>query len=188
MRCSGRSDSEAATMTSAGILQIVCSSGSCWRAPSRSGAYMSRVFQGERTFLHPLCPAARGAHLQARRRPRRRGAALDAVYGGAPAFSVFAFLLRMRCSGCRGSCRSIRRSSAGKMTPDLAFNTAVSFMTNTNWQAYARRGDAQLSRADGRAGGAELRFGGRRHRGGDCADPRLCAHSEPNASATSGWT
>src|SRR5260370_18142438 len=23
------------------------------------------------------------------------------------------------------------------MTPDLAFNTAVSFMTNTNWQAYS---------------------------------------------------
>ena len=22
------------------------------------------------------------------------------------------------------------------MTPDLAFNTAVSFMTNTNWQSY----------------------------------------------------
>ena len=23
------------------------------------------------------------------------------------------------------------------MTPDLAFNTAVSFMTNTNWQSYS---------------------------------------------------
>ena len=28
-------------------------------------------------------------------------------------------------------------SSATPMTPDLAFNTAVSFMTNTNWQAYS---------------------------------------------------
>jgi K+-transporting ATPase ATPase A chain len=31
----------------------------------------------------------------------------------------------------------------GAMAPDLAFNTAVSFMTNTNWQAYS--GEAQLS-------------------------------------------
>jgi len=31
----------------------------------------------------------------------------------------------------------------GGMTPDLAFNTAVSFVTNTNWQAYS--GEAQLS-------------------------------------------
>jgi K+-transporting ATPase ATPase A chain len=28
-------------------------------------------------------------------------------------------------------------SNATTMTPDLAFNTAVSFMTNTNWQAYS---------------------------------------------------
>lgn len=31
----------------------------------------------------------------------------------------------------------------GTITPDLAFNTAVSFITNTNWQAYS--GEAQLS-------------------------------------------
>ena len=29
------------------------------------------------------------------------------------------------------------------MTPDLAFNTAVSFITNTNWQAYG--GEQTLS-------------------------------------------
>src|ERR1019366_3455852 len=27
--------------------------------------------------------------------------------------------------------------NATPMTPDLAFNTAVSFITNTNWQAYS---------------------------------------------------
>lgn len=31
----------------------------------------------------------------------------------------------------------------GAMSPDLAFNTAMSFVTNTNWQAYS--GEAQLS-------------------------------------------
>jgi K+-transporting ATPase ATPase A chain len=32
---------------------------------------------------------------------------------------------------------------ATSVTPDLAFNTAVSFVTNTNWQAYA--GESTLS-------------------------------------------
>ena len=41
----------------------------------------------------------------------------------------------MRCCGCRACCRSIRRSFPAN-TPDLAFNTAASFATNTNWQSY----------------------------------------------------
>jgi K+-transporting ATPase ATPase A chain len=32
---------------------------------------------------------------------------------------------------------------ASKVLPDLSFNTAISFMTNTNWQAYG--GEATLS-------------------------------------------
>ena len=43
-----------------------------------------------------------------------------------------------RSSGCRASCPSTRRGS-GRSRPDLAFNTAVSFTTNTNWQTYVRR-------------------------------------------------
>jgi K+-transporting ATPase KdpF subunit len=39
-----------------------------------------------------------------------------------------------RCSACRPGCRSTRRH--GRVTPDSAFNTAISFVTNTNWQGY----------------------------------------------------
>ena len=39
----------------------------------------------------------------------------------------------------------------GPVEPGSAFNTAVSFTTNTNWQAYARRGDDELPHPDGRA-------------------------------------
>ncbi|MCP6286138.1 potassium-transporting ATPase subunit KdpA, partial [Klebsiella pneumoniae] len=35
--------------------------------------------------------------------------------------------------------------SNAAQTPDLAFNTAVSFVTNTNWQAYS--GESSLSNA-----------------------------------------
>ena len=41
----------------------------------------------------------------------------------------------------------------GPMCPDLAFNTAVSFTTNTNWQSVRRRINAVLSGSDG---GADL--------------------------------
>ena len=41
----------------------------------------------------------------------------------------------MRCSACRRCCRSIRHGQSA-VEESLAFNTAVSFTTNTNWQSY----------------------------------------------------
>ena len=61
------------------------------------------------------------------------------------------------------------------VSPDLAFNTSVSFITNTNWQSYTPREHDELPRADGRADGAQLRVGRHRHRARDRADPRLRA-------------
>jgi hypothetical protein len=61
---------------------------------------------------------------------------------------------------------------AGAVTPDSAFNTAISFVTNTNWQGYAGE-STMLPDPDAGADGAELRLGGHRHRGGVRADPRL---------------
>ncbi len=59
------------------------------------------------------------------------------------AFSVVSFLVSCTCcSGCRASCRSTPRTSAA-VPPALSFNTAVSFMTNTNWQTYA--GESTMS-------------------------------------------
>ena len=51
----------------------------------------------------------------------------------------------MPCSACRASCRSTRRSMAA-VAPDLAFNTAISFVTNTNWQNYGGESTMSLSR------------------------------------------
>ena len=47
-----------------------------------------------------------------------------------------------RSCGCRACCPSIPRALAG-VAPDLAFNTAASFTTNTNWQNYG--GESTLS-------------------------------------------
>ena len=54
-----------------------------------------------------------------------------------------------RSCGCRACCRSTRRASAPS-PPDLAFNTAVSFVTNTNWQNYG--GETTMSHLTQMAG------------------------------------
>ena len=87
-------------------------------------------------LARPGAAAARAADLPADRRRRDARDALDRVRRRAAAVQrrLDAGAVR-RCSGCRACCRSTRRASA-PVAPDLAFNTAVSFTTNTNWQAY----------------------------------------------------
>ena len=70
------------------------------------------------------------------------------------------------------------------VSPDSAFNTAVSFATNTNWQGYGGETTMSLSHADVRPDGAKFPVGGHRHRGRHCPDcgfARHTAHSVGNA-------
>jgi K+-transporting ATPase ATPase A chain len=109
------------------------------------GAFMAKVFQGERTFLHPvLRPVERliytccGVHEETEQRWTQYAASLIA-------FSAFSFLFAyvlQRLQGVlplnpMGFSGPHPPSGATAMTPDLAFNTAVSFVTNTNWQSYS---------------------------------------------------
>ena len=84
----------------------------------------------------PVLPAARAADLQGR--PRRlRGASSRGPSTRAPS-SPSAWCrcsACTHCSACRDGCRSTR-PSVESVPPFLAFNTAVSFVTNTNWQNY----------------------------------------------------
>ena len=58
------------------------------------------------------------------------------------------------------------------VAPDLSFNTAISFITNTNWQNYG--GESTLSYLVQMLGlTTKLPVGGDRHRAGDRADPWL---------------
>ncbi|WP_019906477.1 potassium-transporting ATPase subunit KdpA [Methylobacterium sp. 77] len=106
------------------------------------GGYMTRVFSGERTFLSPvIAPMERGLY---------RLAGIDRAqeqhwlaYAGAMLlFHVFGFLalyglLRVQ------DVLPLNPAGQGAVAPDLAFNTAVSFITNTNWQSYG--GETTLS-------------------------------------------
>jgi len=109
------------------------------------GVFMAHVFEGERTFLHPLLrPLERiiyrlsGVREEVEQRWTQ--------YAGAVlAFSIakFAFTyLIQRLQGFlplnpQGFSTAHPAAGATALTPDLAFNTAVSFITNTNWQAYS---------------------------------------------------
>jgi potassium-transporting ATPase potassium-binding subunit len=106
------------------------------------GAYMARVFQGERVVLSPLLsPVERGLYRICRIDPERE-------MGWKPyAFSVVAFslvsfvylyvLLRVQAF------LPLNPQGFGNLAPDLAWNTAISFMTNTNWQFYS--GESTMS-------------------------------------------
>lgn len=131
-------------MTTNGIFQIALYFGLILLVTKPMGAYMAKVFSGERTFLHPvlrpierLCYRLAGVQENAEQRWTQYA-------GSLLAFSFFSFLLAyllQRLQGFlplnpMGFSTAHAPSGATAMTPDLAFNTAVSFVTNTNWQSY----------------------------------------------------
>ena len=80
--------------------------------------------------------AGRARDLLALRRRRKTRAALADLCRRHAVLQRRRFRRRfMRCSGCRPCCRSTRRA-VERSAPDLAFNTSISFITNTNWQSY----------------------------------------------------
>lgn len=106
------------------------------------GGFLARLYAGDRTFLHPvLAPVERGFYRLAGVRP-------DAEQGWAPyalamlAFHVVGFVAVYAILRLQGALPLNPQGFAG-VTPDLALNTAVSFVTNTNWQSYG--GEATMS-------------------------------------------
>ena len=138
-------------MTTNGILQIVIYFLVIAAVAKPMGVFMTRVFAGERTFLHPvlrplerLCYKLCGVKEDVEQRWTQYA-------GSVLAFSVFSavFLYALqRLQGFlplnpAGFSTAHAPAGATALTPDLAFNTAVSFTTNTNWQSYG--GEATLS-------------------------------------------
>jgi K+-transporting ATPase ATPase A chain len=99
------------------------------------GAYMAHVYEGKRTFLDPvLSPVERLLY-------RAAGVHADVemdwkVYAiGVLLFNLFAVLVVYGVQRLQGILPLNPQGFAG-VPPDLSWNTAVSFATNTNWQAY----------------------------------------------------
>ena len=124
-------------MTSAGVIQILLFFAVIFVCTKPSGAYMANVFEGRRTFLHPalhwlekLTYKAAGVREETEQRWMQYTASLLS-------FSIFGFLLVLiqRLQGVLPF--NPQHFGVAQVTPDLAFNTATSFLTNTNWQAYS---------------------------------------------------
>ena len=131
-------------MNSAGILQIVLFCAVLTAGAIPLGAYMARVYSGERTWLDPvLGPVERAIY---------KICCIDSKqeqHWTAYAFATLMFslvgLLAMYAVMRLQAFHPLRFNPAGEaaVAPDLAFNTAVSFATNTNWQSYG--GESTMS-------------------------------------------
>ncbi|MGA9623851.1 MAG: potassium-transporting ATPase subunit KdpA [Bryobacteraceae bacterium] len=131
-------------MTSTGVLQIAVYFGIVVLLTKPLGLFMARLFQGERTFLHPVLRPVEsliyklcGIREEAEQRWTQYAA-------GLLWFSVCAFLFVYVFQRLQGILPLNPQAFGGKLvSPDLAYNTAISFVTNTNWQAYS--GESTLS-------------------------------------------
>jgi K+-transporting ATPase ATPase A chain len=99
------------------------------------GSYMARVFQGERVFLTRAAgPAERFIYRIARVRSDEE---MDwKTYALAMLLFNAAGLLLVYALQRFQSALPFNPQDLGAVKSDLAFNTAVSFATNTNWQSY----------------------------------------------------
>ena len=122
-------------MTFVGWLQIALVLGAVLVAAWPLGLLMARVFAGERTLFSPaLAPVERKLYAAAGVDPRVEQTWLG--YGTAMlAFNAAGFLALYVLMRLQGSL-PLNPQGFGGVSPDLAFNTAVSFVTNTNWQSY----------------------------------------------------
>ena len=147
------------------------------------GSYMVSVYEGRDQVARLRRTTDLPHH---RRRPRSRAivAALRRVAHR---------LLRHRNPGvvrhfpAPGASAAQSAASAG-VTPALSWNTAVSFVTNTNWQAYS--GETTMSYLSQMGALAVQNFLERlgRHRGGRRAHPGVLPQGLERRSGTSGST
>ncbi len=122
-------------MTLLGWLQIAAFCGIIVVLTPFVGDYMTRVFTGERTWLSPvLRPVERAIYWaggvdeskEQHWLPYTIGMLLFHVGG----FAILYFMLRLQ------QFLPLNPAGMGAVAPDLSFNTAISFITNTNWQNY----------------------------------------------------
>ncbi len=129
-------------MTLIGWLQILIFIGLLLILVKPLGIYMARVFQGEKTFLSKvIAPFERfifrlaGVNVQSEMNWKEYSASLLV-------FNLLGILFLYLLQRIQGFL-PLNPTGVRGVAADLSFNTAVSFVTNTNWQNYA--GESTLS-------------------------------------------
>src|SRR5438128_5461678 len=106
------------------------------------GGYMTRVFNGERTFLSPILrPVETGLYriggVDERREQHWVIYTVSMLFFHVGGFLILYALMRLQAF------LPFNPAEQSAVAQDLSFNTTVSFITNTNWQNYG--GESTLS-------------------------------------------
>jgi len=132
-------------MTLVGLAQIVVFFLILLAITKPVGMFLYRVFEGERTFLHPILhPLERLIYRLGGVQPEIEQSWVEYATS-VISLSIFSFLAVYALERFQGYLplnpmhfsTPQAPANATPMTPDLAFNTAISFVTNTNWQSYS---------------------------------------------------
>ena len=136
-------------MTFSGSFEIIFTLALTIAAAYPIGAYMADVFDNRRTFLAPIVgPIERALYRLAGVEPDvemkwHEYAIAMVLFGGVCMLGLYA-LLRLQ------GVLPLNPQGFPGVPPDLAFNIAISFITNVNWQAYG--GETTLSHLSQMAG------------------------------------
>ena len=122
-------------MTVVGWLQILVFCAIIVAITPYLGKYMTLVFAGERTWLSPvLRPVERAIYwaggVDADKEQGWLAYTVGMLLFHVGGFAILYALLRLQ------QFLPFNPAGMGAVAPDLSFNTAISFITNTNWQNY----------------------------------------------------
>jgi K+-transporting ATPase ATPase A chain len=123
-------------MTSQGLFQLAIYALAVLAMTKPLGVFMARLFAGERTFLHPVVRPLERLIYRLCRIDESEEQRWTAYTAAVLAFSVVSMLLLYAILRLQGFLPWNPQHLPG-VAPDLAWSTAASFTTNTNWQAYA---------------------------------------------------
>jgi potassium-transporting ATPase potassium-binding subunit len=129
-------------MTTIGWIQIALYCAIVVALVKPLGGFMTRVFNGERTFLSPLLHPVESVlyglgGVKVDREQHWLTYTVAMLLFNAVGFLFLYALMRLQAG------LPFNPAEQSAVAPDLAFNTAVSFVTNTNWQNYG--GESTMS-------------------------------------------
>ena len=124
-------------MTPNGVIQLLLFFGVVLLLTKPMGIYMARVFAGERTFFAPILRPVEQALYRLFGVDDNEDMKWTTYAFAMLMFSLVGGLLSYGLLRLQGVLPlNPQQLGAAQMPPDLAFNTAMSFTTNTNWQNY----------------------------------------------------
>jgi K+-transporting ATPase ATPase A chain len=129
-------------MTAIGWIQIILFCAIIVALAKPLGWYMTRVFNGERTFLSPILRPVEGALYWAggvdeKREQHWLTYTIAMLFFHVGGFLILYAVMRLQ------AVLPFNPAEQTAVAEDLSFNTAISFITNTNWQNYG--GESTMS-------------------------------------------